>query len=134
MGCTADWVHRWNCKAIGGYKHYGYEKMFILFFSDRCNCKGDAELEKMFPDAEERQRYKDGDRANGRMEKRLFSLCDDYGEHRRGFLNVGTGSEGLPNGKVWGVTYVALEEEEKESGDPESDVGEDGSDLEKYIE
>ena len=140
MGCTTDWVHRWNNKAIGGYKHYGFEKMFILFFSDRCNCKGDAELEKMFPDAEERQRYKDGDRSNGRLEKRLFFLCDDYGENRNGFLNVGTGSEGLPNGKVWGVTYLAtmLEESvavmEKESEDPESHVGVDGSLLEKYIE
>lgn len=132
MGCTADWVHRWNSKAIGGYKHYGYEKMFILFFSDRCNCKGDAELEVMFPDTEERQRYKDGDRSNGRLEKRLFSLCDDYGENRRGFLNVGTGSEGLANGKVWSVTYVAVMEEESE--DPESHVGVDGSLLEKYIE
>ena len=132
MGCSVDWVHRWNNKAINGYKHCGFEKMFILFFSDRCNCKTDAELEVMFPDAEERQRYKDGDRSNGRMEKRLFFLCDDYGENRHGFLNVGTGSEGLPNGKVWGVTYVAVMKEESE--DLESDVEVDESLVEKYIE
>ena len=112
MGCTADWWHRWHSKAIQGYKHHDYEKMYILFFSDRCNCKGDKELERMFPDAEERQQYKDTDRSNGRLEKRLFSMLRDNGEGRRGFLNVGDGSEGLANGPVWGTTYLAVKKKE----------------------
>ena len=39
-------------------------------------------------------------------------MLRDNGEGRRGFLNVGDGSEGLANGPVWGTTYLAVKKEE----------------------
>ena len=110
VGCTTNWPNRWTDKEIDGYLHFGYEKMYILFFSDRARCLSDQQLAQLKSwSPEEIQEYKDTDRANGRMEIRLFDLADEHGERRRGFLNTGRGNEGLPKAKPsWCVTYVAV--------------------------
>ena len=58
----------------------------------------------------ERKRYKDKDRAAGRMEIRLFDLLRENGEGERGFLNKGLGGEGLSE-QGWYVVYVRGREE-----------------------
>ena len=95
VGCTADIMTRWHEKAIGGYKHEGYEKMYILFLTDRGRCRSDQDLEREIKNPVERQRFKDKDRAAGRMEIRLFDLLRENGYGQRGFLNKGKGGEGL---------------------------------------
>ena len=110
VGATADWVYRWNAPGIG-YKHQGFVKMYILFFSDRLRCKmTDGELKMRFPDPEDRHRYKDQDRSSGRLEMRLFELLVDHGEREvGGFLNKGKGNEGLANDSDRvGINYLVV--------------------------
>ena len=109
VGCTADVMTRWYEKAIGGYIHEGYERMYILFLSDRGRCKSDKTLEREMKNPVERQRYKDKDRAAARMEIRLFDLLRKNGEGERGFLNKGLGGEGMTTDR-WYVVYVSVRE------------------------
>ena len=73
----------------------------------------DEELEMRFPDPEDRRRYKDQDRAAGRVEIRLFELLVEHGERKRGsFLNKGKGNEGLAKDpKRCGITYLATKKD-----------------------
>jgi hypothetical protein len=109
VGCTADFMTRWYQKAIGGYVHEGYERMYILFLTNRGRCKSDKALETEIPNPVERKRYKDHDRSAGRMEIRLFDLLRENGEGERGFLNKGRGSEGLTLYE-WYMVYVSVRE------------------------
>ena len=110
VGCTADIMTRWYDKARGGYIHEGYERMYILFLTDRGRCKSDKALEREITNPVERQRFKDKDRAAGRMEIRLFDLLRENGHGERGFLNKGLGGEGLTE-HGWYVVYVSVREE-----------------------
>ena len=105
VGATCKWWDRWG----ESYLHDGYEKMFVLFFSDKARCLTDKQVENMTTwTEEEKQRHKDEDRSTGRMEIRLFDHCYANGEKNKGFLNVGKGNEGLPKAKPsWSVVYVA---------------------------
>ena len=95
MGATADWVFRWNAPGMG-YKHQGYVKMYILFFSNHLRCKTD------------------GDHSSGRLEMRLFELLDNHGEREAGrFLNKGKGNEGLAeDSNRCGINYLVVYDEE----------------------
>ena len=108
VGCTADFIHRWYEKAIGGYIHDGYERMYILWLTDRGRCKNDKTLEIEIPNPVDRQHYKDKDRSAGRMENRLFHLLREHGEGERGFLNAGEGGEGLAKDNRWTFVYPSV--------------------------
>jgi hypothetical protein len=111
VGCTADFIHRWYEKAIGGYIHDGYERMYILWLTDRGRCKNDKTLEIEIPNPVDRQHYKDKDRSAGRMENRLFHLLREHGEGERGFLNAGEGGEGLAKENRWTFVYLSVKRE-----------------------
>jgi hypothetical protein len=53
VGCTADFMTRWYQKAVGGYVHEGYEKMYILFLTNRGRCKSDKDLETEIPNPQQ---------------------------------------------------------------------------------
>ena len=72
----------------------------------------DEELERRFPDPEDRRRYKDQDRAAGRLEIRVFELLVEHGERKRGsFLNKGKGNEGLAKDRECGFLYLATKKD-----------------------
>ena len=109
VGATCKWWGRWE----ESYLHNSYEKMFVLFFSDKASCLTDKQVENMTTwTEEEKQRHKDEDRSTGRMEIRLFDHCYANGEKKKGFLNVGKGNEGLPKARPsWSVVDVARKKE-----------------------